>query len=562
MMKKTPGLSILLLFFCIGFLQLSAQTQYSNFKTMSEKVDAMARQYPSICSARSLIKTSGGKDIWVLTIGTGTKDNKPGIAIFGGVEGSHLLGKELALGFAGMLLKEATSVEIKGLLDKITFYVFPDVSPDATEQYFSKIKYERNINTRSTDDDKDFVFDEDPYEDLNQDGFITLLRIRDVAGKYIESDEDKRIMVEADLSKGQTGNYLLFTEGIDNDKDDKLNEDGEGGVNFNRNFTFNYEEFGLNAGLYPVSEPETKAVADFLFNHFNIYMTIAFGPQDNLGQPLKASERQPSVLMAGMEQGPGQGMSRGERPQTGDRRITAITKSDEIINRLVSDKYHEITGVKGAPVSKTSPGNFMDWAYFHYGRYSFSTPAWWFPLEKEKNPEIAFLKFAEKKKIKDVFVPWTEFNHPDFPGKKAEVGGIKPFVMINPPADTLDSMIGNNYKFITVIAGMHPELEFINIETENIGENIYRVSLNVHNKGIFSTCAEVGNINTFTRIMRISVEPGKSQSLISGEKVQRIRRLEGDASAGFSWIISGKGPLNVTAGALNTGTIISTIELK
>ena len=30
----------------------------------------------------------------------------------------------------------------------------------------------------------------------------------------IESDEDKRIMVEADLSKGQKGNYLVFLKGL------------------------------------------------------------------------------------------------------------------------------------------------------------------------------------------------------------------------------------------------------------------------------------------------------------------------------------------------------------
>ena len=42
-------------------------------------------------------------------------------------------------------------------------------------------------------------------------------------------------------------------------------------MSFNQNFTFNYEEFGVNAGLHPVSEPETKAVADFLFDRFNIY---------------------------------------------------------------------------------------------------------------------------------------------------------------------------------------------------------------------------------------------------------------------------------------------------
>ena len=158
MMKIPIRFLILPIVFCIGCLQLSAQNQYSNFRTMSQKIDALTREYPSLCSAKSIVKTAGGKDIWVLTIGTGDKDNKPGIAVFGGVEGSHLLGKELALGFAESLLKESSSTEIKELLDKITFYVFPDVSPDATEQFFSDLKYERTVNSRSTDDDRDFAF--------------------------------------------------------------------------------------------------------------------------------------------------------------------------------------------------------------------------------------------------------------------------------------------------------------------------------------------------------------------------------------------------------------------
>ncbi len=58
-----------------------------------------------------------------------------------GIEGSHILGKELAPGFASSLLKESALPEIKALLEKITFYVFPDVSPDATEQFFRDLKY-------------------------------------------------------------------------------------------------------------------------------------------------------------------------------------------------------------------------------------------------------------------------------------------------------------------------------------------------------------------------------------------------------------------------------------
>jgi hypothetical protein len=109
---------------------------------------------------------------------------------------------------------------------------------------------------------------------------------------------------------------------------------------------------------------------------------------------------------------------------------------------------------------------------------------------------------------------------------------------------------------------MHPELEFIDTKVENVGEGIYRISLKVHNKGIFATVAEVGNANNWTRLMRISLETVKGQTFLSGQKVQRIQRLEGDKSAEYSWLISGKGNIKVTAGAINVGTILTSFELK
>jgi hypothetical protein len=572
MMKCSLKIIIPCLILPFAWVQLSGQNQYNDFKTMSQKINQLGTDYKSLCSVKSLVKTAGGKDIWVITIGTGDKDNKPGIAVVGGVEGSALVGKELALGFAQNILKESGTQEIKNLLNSLTFYVFPDVSPDATEQFFAKVKYERTLNARSTDDDRDFLTDEDPYEDLNNDGYITLIRITDPTGTLIESEEDKRILVPADLSKGQMGIYLIYSEGIDNDKDGSFNEDGPGGVNFNKNLTWNFEEYGLNAGLHAVSEPETKAVVDFLFDHFNIYATFAFGPQDNLGQTTRASERpatgtpvvQGQGLTQGQEMGTGRGQGGGRQPgmQQGDRRLTAVMRTDETINRLVSDKYREITGMKGSPVTKSNPGNFMDWAYYHYGRYSFSTPGWWISAERGKNAEASFLKYAADKKLDNVFVPWTEIKHPDFPDKKVEVGGIKPFAMSNPPVDTLNYLITKNYKFIAAVAAMHPELEFLDAKVENVGESIFRITLKVHNKGIFATCAEAGDNNLWTRIMRISLETAAGQTFLNGQKVQRIQRLEGDKSAEFSWLVSGKGTVKFTAGALNVGTITTSLELK
>ncbi len=543
----------------------AAQAQYSNYQTSLQKIMTMSRAYPALCTVRSLVKTDGGKEIVVLTIGTGEKDDKPGIAVIGGTEGSHILGKELAMGFADSLLKESATPEIKALLGKVTFYVIPDVSPDATEQYFQKIKYERNVNVRPVDEDRDFATDEDPCEDLNNDGFITLIRVSDSSGTFKESTEDKRVMVPADLSKGELGAYSIYSEGIDNDKDGRYNEDGAGGVNFNRNLSFNYEEFGTNAGLHPVSEPETKAVLDFLFDHYNIYATFTFGPQDNLTQAAKPGERGSQAQPQSQQESQGQEQPQGPGTQMsrmGERKITSIQRSDETVIKHVAEKYKEITGVKGTPSVKSAPGNFADWSYYHYGRYSFTTPAWWIPSERDKNAEAAFLKYAEDNKMSDVFVPWTEIEHPDFPGKKIEIGGIKPFLMINPPAEKLGELISGNYRFITAVAAMHPELEFIDLTTENKGERIYRISLKIHNKGLFATCTEAGQSNMFTRLMRLNLEMGKGLSLLSGQKVQRIPRLTGNGTAEYSWLIMGKGEINISAGAINTGFIRTAIELK
>lgn len=556
-MKIHSGIHILAL---IGIFLTSptlAMGQYQDHTQMTKKIEVLARQFPELCSVRSLLKTAGGKDIWLITIGTGTMDSKPGVAVVGGVDGKYLTGRELSYGFAENILRSSSDNDIKELLSKITFYVFPDVSPDASSQFFSGLKYERSQNSRTTDDDRDFLFDEDPYEDLNNDGFITLIRIKDPSGNFIESDEDKRVMAAADISKGQKGNYLVYSEGKDNDKDGRFNEDGAGGVNFNRNLTYNYEEFGVNSGLYPVSEPETRAVVDFLFDHFNIYMVFAFGPQDNLGQPMKSSERPGAAQEQAQSQSPEQGMMRRERG-----RITSILKTDELINKLVSEKYHEITGLKGAPPAVSEQGDFMEWAYFHYGRYSFSTPGWWLNVEKGKNAEAAYLKFADKINLKDAFVPWTAIVHPDFPGKTAEVGGIKPFAILNPPQDTIGELISSHYKFITEISAMHPELEFLDIKVEDAGENIFRLSLKIHNKGLFATSTEAGEPNMWTRIMRLSVEPSGDQTILSGLKVQRVQRLQGDETAQFSWLISGKGRVGISAGAANVGQITASIDLK
>ncbi len=71
-------------------------------------------------------------------------------------------------------------------------------------------------------------------------------------------------------------------EGIDNDGDGFINEDGPGGVNINRNFMHEYPYYKPEAGRYMVSEAETKAVMAWLVKHRNVAAVLAFGENDNL----------------------------------------------------------------------------------------------------------------------------------------------------------------------------------------------------------------------------------------------------------------------------------------
>lgn len=80
---------------CTMFFSAGAQNLYTSYKSMMQNIDALTKEYPSLCSVKSLVKSAGNSEIVVLTIGSGDKDNKPGIAVLGGIDGSYILGKNL-----------------------------------------------------------------------------------------------------------------------------------------------------------------------------------------------------------------------------------------------------------------------------------------------------------------------------------------------------------------------------------------------------------------------------------------------------------------------------------
>jgi len=528
------------LLFCFTSLQISAQTDYSNYSKFSQRLKTLQSQNASNSKLETLTTTVGGHKIWALTLSKGNAKNKPAIAIVSGIDGSHILGPEMAIQIAENILKNHADV-----LEKTTFYIFPNMSPNATENYFSSLKHYKNGNARSTDDDRDGEFNEDPFEDLNKDGFITMMRVEDVTGDYIKLKEDERILVKADKNKGETGTYKVFSEGIDNDKDGKFNEDGKGGIVFNKNFSYNYPYFKPGAGEHAVSEKENRALLEFLYEQWNIFSIITLGPENNLSNPLKYN-------------------AAGARKRV----VTSVLKDDAALNKFLSGKYNKITGTKDAPVSNGKGGDFFQWSYFHFGKLALSTPGWWVPKVKDsakksaKNKFVNYLNWAKQENISNAFVDWKPINHPDFPNKKVEVGGIPPYKMINPPFKMVADISKKHTDFIIELAKMQPNITLQNVTSEAVGNGITRISVDVHNSGLLPTHTEMGKKSRWLLKIKVAVKLAKNQEIISGKEITLVNSIDGDSSQKFSWLIKGKGNVSIEAGTSHTGSDSATIKLK
>ena len=532
-------------FFSLLFYMLPiaavAQTGYSNYSSQTDRINALAKNYAQLVKLKSITKTAGDKDIWMLTIGTGNTETKPAIAIVGGVEGNHLLGTELAIGFAENLLQASNTDSIKNLLNKTTFYVFPNMSPDAMEQHFGKLKFERQGNATQTDDDRDGKINEDGYDDLDGNGKITWMRIESPIGEYKTHPDDKRVLVKADVSKGEKGNYLLFSEGTDNDKDGKFNEDPEGGVWFNKNFSFRHPSFTQGSGEIAVSENETRAIADNLYQLFNVFAVISFSSNNNLSTPI------PYVAA-----------------NTSQRIITGPLEPDAKTNAMVSDLYNKVTNMKDAPKVTATGGDFFSWAYFHYVRNSFSTPGWFVPkskpdtTKKEKafsveDASANYLRWASQQNITDAYAEWKKIQHPDFPDQTVEVGGVDPFALINPPYNLVADISKKHTAFITKLAALQPEIDIVNVKTEKLGSGLTRITASIINKGAFSSHSKLGERSYWVKRIQVNVKPAGNQSVVSGKKIQVLNALEGYSSKELTWLIKGSGKIILEAGSPTTG---------
>jgi hypothetical protein len=560
--------------------QFKVKLDFNRWHDVNELYSDMARlekAFPKFLKLQSMGKSFEGRDVMVMTINnpeTGAELSKAAMYIDANIHGNEIQGGEVCLYTIWYLMENYGKIEeVTRLVNERVFYIVPTVNPDG-RQFFM----EKDGNARSghvpTDDDNDGLFDEDGPNDL--DGNEVIEQIRKYVpgeGNYRISSIDKRMMEPVPF--GEKGDYILLgEEGIDDDGDGRVNEDGPGGYDGNRNWAIDWQPDYVQSGAmdYPFQLPEAKAENDFLMAHPNIAGVQAY--HNSGGMILR---------------GPG-AESLGEYSASDVRAYDELGQNGERI--LPFYKYMVIwSGLY------TVHGGFIDWTSDGLGIMSFSNELWngdqYFTsteLQKQTddpNSPISGSKgryfFDDKLEFGDQYMDWKAFEHPQY--GKVEVGGTwRKFLGRIPPRFMNEELCHRNMAFSLYQADEMPKMEIGETQIKKLGDNVYRVWIDFTNKKVAPTITAKAATNNVVRPDLITFD-GKSEiisaSWIYGKESfdllnpitelidqKQLGRLmvrnghPGKTTRTLQYLVKGSGSVTITYDSVKGGKVSKTIQVN
>lgn len=456
-----------------------------------------AQEYPDITDLYEVARSFEGRPILQMTITnkkTGKHTDKPAAYFEGGRHGGEVTSSESVLWLTKHILENyGKDPEITKLIDTKTIYVRPQNNPDGTSMYLFSAQSNRST-VRPHDTDRDGLLDEDTSEDLNNDGIIHMMRKKALTPKDKEKANyviDKRISGDRlmkQVVEGK-GDYILYSEGIDNDGDEKYNEDGIGGLDLHRNYPENwrpdtggdetergYVQFG--AGEYPLSEIETKSAFLWLISHPNISVVNSLDTRVPMHlRPPSTSSSEESMFPKDRkiyEYYDSLGLSITGYPWAGDVYNVYHTRR----------KFNNVTGDPNKPTPLFGHG--PDFGYFYYGAIWYGDELWNNGAMKDYNGDGDYddydaIMWDDEANGSKGFKPWSKFNHPQL--GEVGIGGFHPkFFSQNGPTWQLERWIKKQSLFNLRMA---MDLPWIEIKETKVSkkDSIYEVFVSWTNSG-------------------------------------------------------------------------------
>jgi hypothetical protein len=532
--------------------------RYYDHAGIGEVARKLQAAYPDRCRLSSIGKSFQGRDLWMITVTNfkvGEADKKPGMYIDGNIHSNEIQGTEISLYTAWYLCEMADRVPfVDSLLNDRVFYIVPSINPDGREDFLYRPNTPNSPRggVAPRDGDGDGLVDEDGFDDLNGDGFITMMRRRNPTGRWIVSPEDARIMVQA--APDRPGEYeMLGSEGFDNDGDGVVNEDGVGFYDPNRNWPWRWQPQYIQGGAdyYPTSLPETRAVVDFVHRHQNIAGAQTYHNSGGMilrGPGVQSDNYQPQDIRMFDQIG-----RTGEQILPGYRYLV-----------VWKDLY-------------TVWGGELDWFYGARGIVTFSNEVWtpfkYFErqAENERYDDVDY-RFDRLLLLGEAVVPWTPVNHPQY--GPIEVGGVKKQYTRAVPGFLLPSEAHRNMAFTIYQASQMPLVRVDSIAVRRLEGGLTEVTAIVLNSRVVATHTQQDIENRITRPDQVTLAGAEivagfvvddpRQNLAREQKLRPgtidVPNIAGMSTVTVRWLVRGNGPYRITVNSVKGGVHTKTTE--
>jgi hypothetical protein len=313
---------------------------------------------------------------------------------------------------------------------------------------------------------------------------------------------------------GEEADWVVVSEGVDNDGDGDWNEDGVGGLDLHRNYPENWRpDTGLDrtdrgytqngAGTHPLSEPETMATVLWLLQrpHISVANSMDTRVPMHLRPPStsKSEERMYPEDLALYEYFDSLGLSITDYPWAGDVYETYMTR-------------YPVSPWSGEP-TEPSPlfGHGPDFGYFYYGAIWYGDELWNGGAMEDYNGDgyldsADALIWDDRENDGRGFREWEPFRHPTLGA--VEIGGFHPkFFSQNGPADQMGDWARKQGLFNLQLALHLPRLEIVDVATRResaAGDSVtWNVDVTFRNVGRLPTALRQARLVKIVRPDRV-----------------------------------------------------------
>ncbi len=549
---------------------------YYRYDAITEFMHSWAENYPNICRLESIGKSYEGRDIWCLTITnfeTGPDNEKPAYWVDGNIHATEVSTSSAALLTIHKLLTGfGNDDRITYALDSRAFYVVPRLNPDGAEWALADIP--KFIRSSTKPYPRMDALDGLHQEDVDKDGRILQMRIKDPNGAWKIHPEEPRLMIRREPDEPPGGDfYRVVSEGSIQNYDGVLinGTPPVQGLDLNRQFPVFWEPTQPGAGDYPGAEPEPAAATKFVTGHPNITGSISFHTFS--GVHLRAPTK-----------GPEDGIPTNDL-QTFKRlgKVATDMTGYPAISIFHSFKYDPKQYIKGT---------FSDWMYEFRGVYGWTTEIWnlqriagakipdkpleWFrdhPIEDD----FLILKWNDENLDGKGFIDWYEFDHPQL--GKVELGGWHfMYTWRNPPHSVLEDEITPLADFAIYSGLVSPKLELHSVDVQSTGD-VHKIQLALHNTGWLPTYVTKQAVAMgVAKPLEVDIALPDGAALLMGNEKTFLGQLEGrdqkpamltfgadttSDRAKVEWVVQAPAgtEVEVTAVHQRAGTVRTTIKL-